>query len=208
MKTKFVSLFILIIIIIFSALEIKEYNDIENRRLLFIEQIQEFDFNKIPLENLPILDNLNNNILEMGKNEMSKHKVIFAGIARDNLKDLPTTIKHIYFLSSFFKDYRIVIFENDSKDGTKQAFETWMEKDKKVKILSKTYGIKKRPNHKFLADARNEYLQEIKEYEDFDLVIMLDMDMSHGVDARGNFDSFSKINDWDMVCSNGISNSK
>jgi hypothetical protein len=58
----------------------------------------------------------------------------------------------------------------------------------------------------FLADARNYYLHEIQkeEYKDFDMVFAIDMDLNNGIDPRGIIHSFSKIKDWDIVCSNGI----
>ena len=34
--------------------------------------------------------------------------------------------------------------------------------------------------------------------------IFLDMDIKNGWDMRGIFDSFSKVNEWDAVCSNGL----
>ena len=81
-----------------------------------------------------------------------------------------TTIKHINYIGSQFKDYRVILFENDSKDGTKIALNLWAQKDSKIKILSEDFNLKKRPSHKFMADIRNKYLNAIqdKEYDDFD----------------------------------------
>jgi hypothetical protein len=99
------------------------------------------------------------------------------------------------------------VFENDSIDGTKTILKNWKFKNHKVKVLSKKYSNKKRPNIEFLAKIRNHYLRELKtnsEYKNFDMVMIVDLDMTYGWDMRGLFHSFSKITDWDAVCSNGI----
>lgn len=73
-------------------------------------------------------------------------------------------------------------------------------------IISEDFHNKKRPSIQFLAEIRNKYLHEIQKekYESFDIVIAMDMDLYKGIDPRGIAHSFSKINEWDMVCSNGI----
>ncbi len=162
----------------------------------------------IPLEYLKTLDQLDPNLLKLGREEMANHKLIIVGISRDNARDLPIMIKHIESIGSFFKDYRVIIFENDSTDGTKLGLDNWQINNSKVKIISKTYNNQKRPGYKFLAEIRNLYLDalEAKQYKQFDLVMMLDMDMAYGIDIRGIEDSFSTFNPWDAVCSNGIYN--
>ena len=78
----------------------------------------------------------------------------------------------------------------------------WKKNNKKVTIISEDFHNKKRPSIQFLADARNYYLHEIK--KDFDMVLAIDMDLNKGIDPRGIAHSFSRIKDWDVVCSNGI----
>jgi len=63
----------------------------------------------------------------------------------------------------------------------------------------------------FLADARNHYINAIKSdkrYKGFDILMVVDMDMKYGLDIRGIEDSFSKMDRWDGVCSNGIFTTK
>lgn len=160
----------------------------------------------IPLEKLPILDFIDSAKIQAGKIEMQKHRVVISGIARDNIMDLPIMIRHIEYLGGFFADYRVVIFENDSVDGTTEALLAWSKRNLKVKVISETYANKKRPSIGFLAEIRNKYLDAIKasEYDEFDIIIPIDMDMSYGFDMRGVFDSFSKFPRWGAVCSNGI----
>ncbi|MDP3640912.1 MAG: hypothetical protein Q8R43_00540, partial [Alphaproteobacteria bacterium] len=62
----------------------------------------------------------------------------------------------------------------------------------------------------FLADVRNLYIDEINhpQYDDFNLLIVIDMDMSYGFDIRGIYHSFATWESWDAIASNGISNQK
>jgi hypothetical protein len=165
----------------------------------------------IPLEHLSLLDILDKSALAHGANIMSQHKVVICGIARDNAEDLSVVMKHIEHIGQAFSDYRVVIFENDSKDGTKAILQNWQRQNQKVNIQSKDFKNTKRPNIKFLADIRNNYLEIIDsdiEYNDFDILMVVDMDMSYGFDIRGIEHSFSKFDQWDAVCSNGIYNRK
>ena len=162
------------------------------------------------LDHIDKLNFLSPALLTSGIEEMAKHKLLIVGITRDNAEDIQIAIKQIEYTGSFFKDYRVVLFENDSIDDTKILLNNWQANNDKVKIISKNYGNRKRPNHKFMADVRNNYLNAIEsqEYKEFDLVMMIDLDMKYGFDMRGVQNSFAKINKWDAVCANGIANSK
>ena len=166
-------------------------------------------FNYAPLESLSQLDNIPKNIVSSGLNEMSKHKVVICGITRDNDFELPKVIKYIEYTGKKFKDYRVVLFENDSKDGTKKILKDWQTSNSKVNVITKDFANIKRPSLGFLATARNFYIDKVMndpQYQDFDVVMVADMDMVYGWDIRGIADSFAKIDKWDAVCSNGIHN--
>jgi Cryptococcal mannosyltransferase 1 len=165
-------------------------------------------------EELELLDPLPQLQLQEGKNEMRKHKVILCGLARDNANELPNVIQYAERTGDLFQDYRIIIFENDSIDGTKEILQEWSVMNHKITILNQEYNNTKRPigygkEIEFLAVARNMYLQEISSHpdvytNDFDLLMILDMDMKYGWDMRGIYHTFSHINEWEGVCSNGI----
>lgn len=163
----------------------------------------------VPNETLSCLDKLSKRKLKQGAGEMKKHKVVIAGITRDNAPELPIVIDYIEKTGQLFKDYRVVLFENDSHDKTKDILGAWKKKNNKVNILSHDFKNTKRPSIAFLATARNFYIQELarnSEYNDFDILMVLDLDMKYGWDMRGLFDSFSQFKNWDMVCSNGVFN--
>ena len=190
--------------------EQKEQEEIYQERLAIIDKLKHLDLANIPSEKLEILNDLDPAILAAGKSEMLRHKIVIVGIARDNIDDLLVTVKTIKMIGDAFQDYRVIIFENDSKDGTDIALATWQAQDPKVRVILKNFNNRKRPSHKFMADVRNNYLNALKdpEYNDFDIVMAIDMDMSYGLDIRGIYDSFAKISRWDTICSNGIANAK
>lgn len=132
---------------------------------------------------------------------------MFIGITRDNAKDLEIVRRDIEIIGKYFKDYKVLFFENDSKDGTKKILKKWSNENKNIKIISQDFHNQKRPSILFLANARNKYLNELMsnpEYKDFDIAIALDVDMPYGFDFRGIMDSMSKFNQWDAVCANGL----
>lgn len=194
-------------LIIGGAWIIHLYNRLGN----FEKKAQILNYKSLPKEHISALDFLDltrSSLLEQGNQEMKKHKAIFVGIARDNTPQLPSVMSHIEYIGQHFADYRVIVFENDSSDATKLILNLWHLVNPLVRVESKDFWNKKRPSIKFLADIRNQYVKHLsdKEYGDFDIVIVLDMDTVYGVDIRGIKDSFSKIDRWDVVCSNGIMN--
>ncbi len=162
---------------------------------------------KLGIDYIEFLDEINDSLFQDGAYEMRrKHKAIFTGITRDNGKDIPTMLAAFKEIGAKFKDYRIIIFENDSSDNTLKLLKEAEASDNRIKIISQNFNLRKRPSIKFMADIRNQYLREIesKEYDDFDIVIVMDMDMQYGVDPRAIEHSFSKIDRWEAVCSNGF----
>ena len=165
--------------------------------------------NAVALTNDDLLNIIPENILVAGKEEMGKHQLIIMAIARDNAQDFSVMVRNVENIGSYFADYRVLIFENDSSDGTKQALESWKINNPRVDYISKDFNNKKRPSLKFMAQCRNQYIDRLNDpkYNDFDMVMIVDMDFYRGIDIRGVEDSFSKINQWDAVCSNGIRSS-
>ena len=163
-----------------------------------------------PLEVATQLNVLDQRMLDKGKHVLSQHKAIICGISRDNATDFWTMRRHIEHLGNQCNDYKVVIVENDSKDGTKDLLKHWADHNTHVTIISKDFHNKKRPSIQFLADVRKLYIDEINqpEYDDFNVLIVIDMDMSYGFDIRGIYHSFATWESWDAIASNGISNQK
>jgi hypothetical protein len=126
-------------------------------------------------------------------------------------------------LGNLFKDYRILIVENDSSDGTRDKLLAWAAQNPKVTILGcghnapqckipktpKTdgHGVD-RPRIEKMVYLRNIYLQEIKErYADSDYVAVWDLDSIGSVYLDGvahTMGLFGIDPEISVVCANGI----
>lgn len=114
-----------------------------------------------------------------------------------------------------FADYKIIIYENDSRDNTKKLYWKWAEVDPKVKfisenihdiVLSNIYPRTGNLRTHFIARARNIVLQEAlkEEYDSFDYVMMVDLDEFDEWDIKNIIDSLENPQkDWHAIFANG-----
>ncbi len=156
--------------------------------------------------------------------DASKKRVVIAGMVRDVASRLPEIKKKVLRVAKIFKDYQILIVENDSKDQTREMLLEWAHENPNVTILGcggnvpkcsislakeKTDGhhVDRRRIEKMVY-LRNIYLQEIKEkYPLYDYSIFWDMDMIGSVYLDGICNSLGYLNEKsnvDVVCANGM----
>ena len=145
-----------------------------------------------------------------GRKQMEQFTVTIAGLCRDVRNWLPRSAARIERLGEMFRDYRVVLFENDSEDRTLEFLEDWRAKNPRVRVLSEKLGRKRFPQERCLertaslAEYRNAYRDVIvQEYRDMDYVIVADMDLPGGWSFDGIASTFART-DWDVVGSNGI----
>ena len=132
---------------------------------------------------------------QKGKEYLSNKSVIITGLIRDSEHTIKYIKQNVYKITKLFNNYKIIIFENDSKDNTRQELLKWVDEDNNVIILgcsginnktcnlniksfTITKGISKnRINN--LSYLRNEYLKFIKNnYSNFDFTIVYDFDIN------------------------------
>ena len=58
--------------------------------------------------------------------------IVFGLLARDCRDNLERNIVRVLEAGSFFSDYRVVVYENDSKDGTDDLIRKWAAENDKV----------------------------------------------------------------------------
>jgi len=144
------------------------------------------------------------NRIKMGEEEAKATSVIFCGMCRDVGSVIDATISRIYKTAKLFKDYRIVLYENDSKDDTVKKIKMFSDIDSKFTLISEsreTSNWKEKDDHCLglsrateLADCRNEYMDHISSMEDLDdfkYVIVLDLDIIGGWSYEGILHSLS-----------------
>lgn len=72
---------------------------------------------------------------QKGKKIARDQKVIITGLVRDVSDKIPFIKKKVESVGSQFKDYRVLIVENDSKDDTRDLLLKWTKENPKVIIL-------------------------------------------------------------------------
>lgn len=149
-----------------------------------------------------------NRITKNGQQRARDCSVIICGTGRDVANILPKTKQRIESLGSLFKDYRVILYENDSVDNTKDILFNWH--NPKVTVRAKNLGRQKVAQDesfertKIMAECRNEYMKLVKPcLKEFDYVIVVDLDLLGGWSYEGICNSFG-YNNWDVMTSNGL----
>jgi hypothetical protein len=144
-----------------------------------------------------------------GYRAMKETSAILCGLARDDAATLPLTIRRIERTGGLFRDYRVVVFENDSRDATPALLKQWAAANRRVRVISESIAgttIARLGRTERLAWCRNRYLDAIRQepaYRPFEYVIVADMDLTGGWSLDGLASSFGRTG-WDVMASNSI----
>ena len=136
-------------------------------------------------------------------NKMKEYSVIFGGTVRDSEKFIKKNIENIDKCGQLFKSYSVVIYENDSKDSTRQILNT-NKKDNYYYIFED--NITEASRTKRLANGRNKVLDKIRDLNkdnNYQYMIMLDLDdiNSYGKFVETMYTCFL-TDDWDVLTGN------
>ena len=140
-------------------------------------------------------------------------------IVRNAEQGLRRNIPVIRSLCLRFREYRVVVFENDSRDKTVQLLETWASEDPNVSFFTRKTGIRTIPKAQEvscnpfysryriskMAAFRNQYLDYVeKQGWSPDYLIVVDLDVARlRLDAI--LSSFQGGEEWDAVTAFGYS---
>lgn len=154
----------------------------------------------------------------------SNSKIIICSIVRDAEKGLKRNIPVIDDLCRNFKDFRIIVYENDSKDGTKDLLQEWHEKDqerihvslnetdpsKTIPSAKSVPGVNPFFSHKRIdkmARLRNMYMEYVDNHGwEADYLAVVDLDVAQ-LYLENILSSFNSEKEWDAVCAFGYSTS-
>lgn len=154
--------------------------------------------------------------------EISELKFIVCGIVRDAESGLRHNIPVIEQFCKMTGGYEVVIFENDSKDKTKDILHRWAERDSCVHAfcedgmtldnrsveLADTYDVNPFYSHKRIGKMvalRNQYMDYVYEHElTADYMIIVDLDVDR-IELEGLLSCFNHDDDWDAVTAFGYS---
>jgi hypothetical protein len=150
-----------------------------------------------------------------------KENVIICGIIKNCGRTLSSNMERCVETGGLFDKCKIVIYENNSTDNTKEVLNL-LKINQTIKVISEDIpmeSIKKNSriwaytaitgsDHpcriEQISNARNKVLEEINkpDYDEYKYVIWIDLD-SAGWDINGIYDSFKKKSNWDIVYANG-----
>jgi hypothetical protein len=147
-----------------------------------------------------------------GKQKASNSKVVFGALTRNSFIKIKKNLEVIDELGKYFKDYKIVIYENDSIDGTKEILKEIAYNNQNIKIIGSDYNrpqfgpVKSIERIKYLSQYRDELKNFIcNNYNDYDYVIIFDLDFDQ-ISIDGIFNSFGYLNIYnDIDCMAGNS---
>lgn len=158
-------------------------------------------------------------VVRTGFEKMKTTRIVFAGLCINIEQNVPLLIQRLEYLGSWFADYKVVIFENDSSDNTRYLLLDWQKKNPRVHILecpedamcklkkasAVQDGTMSSGRMRKMVDYRNRVLRHIKETSsDFDCVMLLDLDIRGPISLRGLASSFGTYNAWDSVSAFGL----
>ncbi len=146
-------------------------------------------------------------------------KVVICGVCKDVEGRLQSTMHIMEKIGGLFEDYRILVYENNSKDHTPGILKRWSLTNPKVivrcewcddKYFSHTIVNREFRNQfartERIARARN-IVQEIAmgpEYEEFPYIIWIDMDFKTMPPLEAIVEVFESDREWDAVFAYGI----
>lgn len=205
--------FIIIIFTIWTILFIYEMMTYVNfNKIVFPERykIKQYDEN--------IKNNLNENEYN-GYLTAKKSKIVICTLARNNSKAVDDMKVKMETIGKYFHEYKIVIFENDSSDNTRELLIDWTKQNNNVKLLNccnlgncdcklktKTgyqYGAFSENRLEKMAKYRQQYLDFVlNEYFYYDYMLVVDFDLNGVINIEGLFDSIAKP-DWGAIFCNG-----
>jgi hypothetical protein len=212
----------LIILLLICLLLLEQYCRWNDKSFLEVLHPNWFaDITKFPNYDFKCQRNCNsyNMKVESGYKIMKQKSVVIAGLCI-NLGSKANTIKtRLEHLGGYFKDYRCVIFENDSVDDTRKILKQIQHENNKIILMDCSdaiecrYKIAKAIDHgalstkrmEIMADYRNRLLEHIKQnYSNFDCIAMIDLDIKGPINIEGVANSFGFYNDWDSISAYGI----
>jgi len=145
----------------------------------------------------------------------NSEKVLICGVCKNVEPAVPNTIRSAEELGKQFADYHVIIYENNSKDRTKELFQKWASNNPHVTFISEKLSkeqlaaasnMKLVKRTEVIAYARNRVLDIAMQdaYKDYKYVVWADLDFLHPWDIEHIVETIDQPEqDWDAVLANG-----
>jgi len=148
----------------------------------------------------------------LGHHIAQKSDVLICGIMRNVGTVFPYTRARIEALGRLFNSYHVYMYENDSKDHTKENLVEWSNSNRRVEYYSEDvspppfYDLKGRDRRIWMAYARNKYLAYARRFaqqQRIHYLIIVDTDLQGGWSYHGVLNSLGHSG-WDCMGSNSL----
>lgn len=130
--------------------------------------------------------------------------LVVCGLVRNAEENLQRNLARLDVLRPAFRSFKVVIYENDSTDRTKEILAAYASGREDVVVSMADYNENPMAGGPFslhridlMARFRNEYLAKLREYPDTDYVAIIDLDVYH-FSVKGFLNSFRETGSWDM----------
>ena len=148
---------------------------------------------------------------------VEKQTIVFGVLARDCKVSLLRNMNRVEEVGQAFKDYDVVIYENDSKDGTTEILKEWAarnphvvaicETTNKITIPQKTkkspYPLKSVHRIERMGRFRNRVLDEVRSRFNPDLFCFIDIDVE-SFSPQDVVDAIRQVpSDWGALFASG-----
>lgn len=127
--------------------------------------------------------------------KMAPHKkIVITGLCRNAAAHIGKNLQIAIMIGSFFQEYKIVVYENDSTDNTREILDRYAQSNKNIIVIGKDIGAEpslgRGPFHHLrferMAYYRNQYLKYIRQhFNNYDYMMVIDWDMNGSTDIDG-----------------------
>lgn len=151
-------------------------------------------------------------LVELGRQRAAHSRLLICGLACNIEEMVPSTRAIAESIGALFADYRVVIFENNSRDGTRAALERWRSEQPRLVLLEGdsdhalaslyAFGPRSANRMQRMAAYRNRYLDWAAQHAaDWDLMLVMDLDLEGAIALDGLCHSLA--HEWDACAANG-----
>jgi len=161
------------------------------------------------------------NLSKKGYENAKKKKVVFSFLVRNSSYHVNKMRVKIETLGKHFKDYHVLLFENDSSDGSRELLKSWASQNKHVTVMDCCeFGNcdcklqwKKATHDGVHSQSRIERMRVMRQYmlnhvkthfRNWDYSIVMDFDLEGSIFKDGFFTSFAFENNFDVMFASGL----
>ncbi len=147
--------------------------------------------------------------------KIKEKKAIICGVVKNGAGTFFSAASQIVKIEELFGKTRVFVYEDNSRDNTKQLYKMWSKKKRNLTFLCEDFPIENLIKKQFqvgdwrtqcIANARNKVLFKAlsSDFYDFDYMIMLDLDEFEDFNTEKIKEILENpCKDWDALFANG-----